>query len=158
MKARLAGEALKWLFKNQNAAEIAFRVVPDMGFGILEGVLTPGDIGDKVIAGAGTAIGGVTGGALLGKLGGKSQLLTQGLDLAGSVGGDFAGRFLGEQAQKGKDLAMGGTGQTDYERLNQEQSELFAEQIRTQILSELGLLPGGAQSYLADASTGQVVA
>ena len=158
MKARLAGEALKWLFKNQNAAEIAFRVVPDVGFGILEGVMTPGDIGDKILAGTGTAVGGVTGGALLGKLGGNNQLLTQGLDLAGSVGGDFAGRYLGEQGQKVKDLAMGGKGQSAYDRMSEEQSKMFAEQIRTQVLAELGLLPQGAQSYLADASTGQGVA
>ena len=62
MKARMAKEALKWLFKDQNAAEIAFRVVPDVGFGILEGAMTPGDLGDKILAGTGTAVGGVTGG------------------------------------------------------------------------------------------------
>ena len=107
MKLRLAGEALKWLFKNQNAAEIAFRVVPDVGFGILEGTLTPGDIGDKVIAGTGSALGGLGGGLLLGKLGGNNEALTTMLDMAGSIGGDFGGRFVADQALKGKYITNG---------------------------------------------------
>ena len=103
-KGRMAGmamDALKWLFKGDDAGQIALRVIPDVGFGVLEGVLTPGDLGDKVIAGAGTALGGVTGGAALGKLGGNSMAARQLLDITGSVGGDFAGRAVAEQFQKG---------------------------------------------------------
>ena len=83
-KARMAGkalEALKWLFKDQGAGEIALRVIPDVGFGVLEAALTPGDLGDKILAGGGTALGGVSGGLLLGKLGRGNTYLTQGLTL-----------------------------------------------------------------------------
>ena len=67
-KGRMAGaalDALKWLFKGDDAGQIALRVIPDVGFGVLEGALTPGDLGDKIIAGTGTALGGVTGGVAL---------------------------------------------------------------------------------------------
>ena len=140
-KARMAKEALKWLFNGQGPGEIAFRVVPDIGFGVLEGALTPGDLTDKIIAGTGTAIGGVTGGVALGKLGGNNPLLSQGLDLAGSVGGDFAGRWAAEQVQRGKDKMMGGKGQTAYERDSEAYMNEFAAQVRQQTLAELGMVP-----------------
>jgi hypothetical protein len=146
MKMRMATEALKWLFKNQGPGEIAMRVVPDVGFGFLEGAMTPGDLGDKIIAGGSTALGGITGGAFLGKLGGNNQMLTQALDLAGSVGGDFGGRYISDHVQRGKDSMMGGKGQTAYERMSDEQYELMKKQAQTQVLAELGLLPAGAQS------------
>ena len=156
-KARMAGkalEALRWLFKGDDAGQIALRVIPDVGFGVLEGALTPGDLGDKVIAGAGTALGGVTGGAALGKLGGNSIAARQLLDLTGSVGGDFAGRFVAEGIQRGKDKVMGGKGQTAYERLSEEQFNVMKEEATRQALAELGLLPQGYQSALTDLYTG----
>ena len=155
-KARMAGkalEALKWLFKDQGAGEIALRVVPDVGFGVLEAALTPGDLGDKILAGGGTALGGVSGGLLLGKLGRGNTYLTQGLDLAGSVAGDFGGRAVAETLQRAK-----GGGQTPYERLSEKQYEEMKKQATTQVLAELGLLPGGAQSGLVDPYSGQGVA
>ena len=119
--------------------------------------MTPGDLGDKVIAGTGSALGGVSGGLLLGKLGGKSPMLTQALDMAGSIGGDFAGRAGADMIMRGKDKLMGGKGQNPYERLNEEQQQMLAENIRTQMLSELGLLPASAQQYFSDATTGMGV-
>ena len=157
-KARMASQVLNWLFKNQGAGEIAFRVVPDVGFGVLEASMTPGDLGDKLIAGTGSALGGVSGGLLLGKLGGNNHMLANALDLAGSIGGDFAGRAGAEQVLRGKDRLMGGKGQTPYERMNDEQLELLKQQVQTQTLADLGLLPGSAQQYLVDPSTGQGVA
>ena len=157
-KARMASEVLKWLFKNQGAGEIAFRVAPDLGFGVFEAAMTPGDLGDKLIAGGGSALGGVTGGLLLGKLGGNNQMLANALDMAGSIGGDFAGRAASEQVLRGKDKLFGGEGQTPYERMNDEQLELLKQQVQTQTLADLGLLPGSAQQYLSDPSTGQGVA
>ena len=103
-KARMASQVLNWLFKNQGAGEIAFRVVPDVGFGVLEASMTPGDLGDKLIAGTGSALGGVSGGLLLGKLGGNNHMLANALDLAGSIGGDFAGRAASEQVLRGNCL------------------------------------------------------
>jgi len=159
-KGRMAGkalEALKWLFKGDDAGQIALRVIPDVGFGVLEGALTPGDLGDKIVAGAGTALGGVTGGAALGKLGGNSMAARQLLDLAGSVGGDFAGRYVAEGVQRGKDKVMGGKGQTAYERMSEEQFNVMKEEAARQALAELGLLPQGYQSALTDMYTGQGV-
>ena len=159
-KARMAGkalEALKWLFKDQGAGEIALRIVPDVGFGVLEGVLTPGDLGDKIIAGSGTALGGMTGGLALGKLGMGNPVATQMLDLAGSVGGDFAGRYVAEGLQRGKDKAMGGKGQTAYERMSEEQFEKMKEEASRQVLAEMGLLPQGYQTALVDPYAGMGV-
>ena len=65
---RMAMQALKgsghFLKSNMgaNAGEVALRVVPDIGFGVLAGVQTPGDLGDKLIAGGSQAMGGILGG------------------------------------------------------------------------------------------------
>ena len=85
-KARMAGkalEALKWLFKGDDAGQIALRVIPDVGFGVLEGAMTPGDLGDKIVAGSSTAVGSLAGGIGFGKLGGNSAVARQLLDLGG---------------------------------------------------------------------------
>lgn len=160
-RSRMAGkalEALKWLFKDQGAGEIALRVVPDVGFGVLEGALTPGDLGDKIIAGSGTALGGMSGGLALGKLGMGNPVATQMLDLAGSVGGDFVGRAASEGLQRGKDKLMGGKGQSAYERLSEEQFLALKDEATRQALAELGLLPAGYQSAYVDTSSGMGVA
>lgn len=147
---RTAGSALKYLFKGQGPGEIALRVVPDVLYGGMEAAMTPGDFGDKAIAGLSSATGGITGGLLLGKLGGNNQMLSTALDMAGSIGGDFAGRAAGDVALKGKDLVMGGKGQTPYEKLGEEQRNAMMEDAKVQVLAELGLLPGGYQSALVD--------
>ena len=108
-KARMAGkalEALKWLFKGDDAGQIALRVIPDVGFGVLEGAMTPGDLGDKIVAGSSTAVGSLAGGIGFGKLGGNSAVARQLLDIGGSVGGDFAGRWVGDHIQRGKDKVL----------------------------------------------------
>lgn len=153
---RAAGQSLvnlgKWLFANQDAGEIALRVAPDIGFGILEGAMMPEgtDLMDRVIAGGSSGLGGLTGGIALGKLGGKNPMLVQALDMAGSIGGDFAGRAVGDQALRIKDTLSGGAGETPYERLNAEQMELYKQQVETQLLADLGLLPSGVQTGLVD--------
>lgn len=159
-KARMAGkalEALKWLFKGDDAGQIALRVVPDVGFGVLEGAMTPGDLGDKIVAGSSTALGSLAGGIGLGKLGGNNVVARQLLDIGGSVGGDFAGRFVGDHIQRGKDSVMGGKGQTAYERLSEQQFEQMKKEASRQVLAELGLLPQGYQSALVDTYTGMGV-
>ena len=150
-KGKMAGQALnalKSLFANQSPGEIALRLAPDIGFGVLEGVMTPGDIADKIIAGTSSGLGGASGGLLLGKLGGSNPMLTQALDMAGSIGGDFAGRAGGDLLMKGKDKLMGGKGQNPYERMGEAQQQQFAEDVRAQLLAELGLLPASTQSAL----------
>lgn len=153
---RAAGERLidlgKWLFKDQNAGEIALRVAPDVGFGILEGAMMPEgtDLGDRIIAGASSGLGGLTGGLALGRLGGNNQLLVQALDMAGSIGGDMGGRYLGDHVLRAKDSLSGGEGQTPYERMSAKQMDEYKKQIETQLLADLGLLPSGVQTGLVD--------
>lgn len=130
---------------------------PDVFFGGLAAAQTPGDAGDKLIAGASQAIGGGLGGvgltALTGNTG-KYRFLT---DMAGSVGGDFAGLAVGDQVMKGKDLLMGGKGQTPYERMGETQQREYANVLRNQILNEYGLIPGTREQYAMDPSTGMGV-
>ena len=132
-------KALKWLFKGSGPGDLALRVIPDAGFGILEAVNTPGDIVDKTVAGLGSATGGVLGGALLGKLGGNNQAVANLLDMGGSIGGDMLGRATAEQIQKGKDALMGGQGLSAYERAGMEYEKAREKQLREQIIAELGM-------------------
>jgi hypothetical protein len=55
------------------AGNVAANFAPDAVFGVMQGAMTPGDLGDKLIAGGSTAIGGALGGvgavSALGKFG-----------------------------------------------------------------------------------------
>ena len=159
---RFAGQALKntgkFIMSNmgQSTGEIALRVVPDVGFGIMAGMQTPGDLGDKLIAGGTQAAGGILGGVAAGgavrKMGGGTAL--QGLaDMGGSVAGDFAGMAVGDNLSRGKDLLMGGKGQTAWERMGEQERAAYAAQLEQDILRQYGLLPGSREQY-ADPTTG----
>ena len=159
MLGRVAGAALglgKSLFKGMGPTEIALRLGPDAMYGIMEGAMTPGDMGDKIIAGSGSAIGGAMGGLALGKLGGRGPLGTM-LDMGGSIGGDMLGRAASDQVLRGKDKVSGGEGLTPYEKLNKEQMMQLVQSGKMQALAELGLLPSSAQSALVDPYTGMGV-
>ena len=145
-KTRMAKEALKWLFKSPETGqlmgkgEIVGRLLPETLFAGLEVAMTPGNIGDKLSAGAGTLVGGAAGGLALGKLS-KNPGISGALDIAGSIGGDFAGRAVAGEYQKLQDRALGGKGQTAYERDSEAYMNEFAAQIRQQTLAEVGLIP-----------------
>jgi len=159
MLGRAAGAALglgKSLFKGMRPADIALRLGPDAMFGIMEGAMTPGDLGDKIIAGSGSAIGGAMGGLALGKLGGNSALGAM-LDMGGSIGGDMLGRATADQILRGKDKISGGQGLTPYEKMSEQQQLQMLQAGRTQALAELGLLPSSYQQALVDPSTGMGV-
>jgi hypothetical protein len=154
---KFAGQRLLDLFRVPGGqfmgkGDLAMRLAPDIMFGGLEAAMTPGDLVDKGLAGAGSALGGSLGGLALGKLGGRNQALSTVLDMAGSIGGDMGGRMGAEQLQRGKDLVMGGKGQTAYERLSAQDREALEKMIREdqtgQVLAELGLLPGSTQGFL----------
>lgn len=153
----------KFLLNNagSNKGEIAMRLVPDIGFGILAGAQTPGDLGDKLIAGGASALGGsiggiATAGALKGiRMPGAVQNLG---DLAGSFAGDYAGMMVGDTIQRGKDRLMGGQGQTAWERMGAQQQAQYAQQLEQQILSQYGLIPGSREQYAIDPTTGMGVA
>ena len=155
---RFAGNALKGLFKipgtdkYMGRTEIIGRLAPDALYSGMEFAMTPGDLADKSIAAAGSFVGGAGGGLALGRLGGKNQGAGFLLDMAGSLGGDFAGRAAYEAAQRGKDKLMGGEGLTPYERLAMEDRQQLEQLIREdqtgRILAELGLLPASTQDAL----------
>lgn len=153
---RMAMQALKgsghFLKSNMgaNAGEIALRVVPDIGFGVMAGMQTPGDLTDKLIAGGTQAAGGILGGvtaagAVRGMKGG--QALQNLADMGGSVAGDFAGMALGDNLSRGKDLLMGGKGQTAWERMGEAEQAAYAEELKGQILAQYGLLPGTREQF-----------
>lgn len=153
---RMAMQALKgsghFLKSNMgaNAGEVALRVVPDIGFGVLAGVQTPGDLGDKLIAGGTQAAGGVLGGVAAGgairKMGGGGAIQNL-ADMGGSVAGDFAGMAVGDNLSRGKDLLMGGKGQTAWERMGEAEQAAYAEDLKGQILAQYGLLPGTREQF-----------
>jgi len=157
--ARMAGQGLnnaafqgglgKAIFGEMSKGQIATRLAPDLVFGGLAAATTPGDIGDKLIAGSSSAIGGGLGGIALGRAAGRFGDTAGTLaDMAGSIGGDYAGMMVGDTLQRGKDSLMGGSGQTAYERLNSEQQEQFADQIRRQTMATGGLVPGIRDEFL----------
>ena len=138
----------KALFGTMDKGQIVGRLAPDAFFGGLAALQTPGDLGDKLIAGTTSAVGGGLGGLALGRAGQRFGD-TAGFmaDMAGSVGGDYAGMMFGDTLQRGKDKVFGGEGQTAYERMSSEQQAQFAEQIRQQTLAGAGLIPGVQDRY-----------
>ena len=141
----------KALFGNMDKGQVLGRLAPDIFFGGLATATTPGDLGDRLIAGGTQFLGGGLGGIALAKgarkmgAGEYGQLLA---DMAGSIAGDFGGMAVGDTIMRGKDKVMGGEGLTPYERLSAEQQKQLAEQIRQQTLIGAGLVPGYQQQYL----------
>ena len=160
---RLAGNALKFLKNNMGStkAEVALRVLPDLAFGGLAAAQTPGDFGDKAIAGLTTAVPSLIGGSaaagLVKRVGGNAALQNL-ADMGGSIGGDFGGMYLGDSIMRGKDLIMGGQGLTPYEKMSVQQQQQLAEQMKNEMLFQYGLIPGTREQYAIDPTTGMGVA
>ena len=130
---RMAGQALKgggkFLINNagSNPVEVGMRIGPDIFFGGMTALQTPGDLGDKLIAGGTQAIGGVVGGIGAGGLAKKAGLGTGAqtlIDMAGSVGGDYAGMYVGDAALRAK-----GGGTTPWEKLADEDKRRMEQEI-----------------------------
>lgn len=152
-KAKMAGKLLQYLTKGLRGADgaidmgqVGIRVVPDAVFGGLAAVQTPGDLGDKLIAGTSSALGGSLGGLALGGLT-RNQLASMALDTAGSLGGDMLAYQAGEQLMRAKDKLSGGKGRTPYERMGDQERAIYEEQLRRQIMAQYGLLPGSREQY-----------
>ena len=147
---RFAGTALKG---NMGRGELAARLLPDAAFGVLAGAMTPGDLGDKLIAGSGQAIGGGLGGLALSRAGSKLPIGQAGsfvLDMAGSFGGDYAGMYGADALMRGKDLVSGGEGQTPWEKMGAQQQEQMRQEMQEQILWQYGLVPGSREQFARD--------
>ena len=139
---RAAGDKLKANFARAYAPDpvtgsrnIMASVAPDLAFGALSGVMTPGDLGDKVLAGVTDAtIGaGMTGG-LRGAAGAK---LGSGLGMAIEYGGGALSPMLSMPATDAV-LRVKGGGKSPYDRMQEEQYAQMRAQIEQEILSGMG--------------------
>ena len=167
-KARFAGDALKKLkdliIGDMSNTELAARFGMDALGGGMAMMYTPGDIGDKLIAGAASTVGGAMGGIAAGRIGGAiSPGLNQGLpgiaiDTLGSIGGDIGLSLLGEEAMKAKSY-IGGQGYlSPYDKMSQEQQMQMRDALEQDILRQYGFaVPGAPLSQLSDPTTGMGV-
>ena len=144
------------LTKDLGKGELALRLGQDALGGLMAAAYTPGDLGDKLIAGTASTIGGAAGGLALGKLGG-SGLIGTGLDMAGSIGGDILASRVGEEVMKGKSYLQGEGYMNPYEKLNAEQQQALAAAIQQDVLRQYGLMVPGAPIQYADPTTGMGV-
>ena len=149
------------LFGNMKGGEIAQRLGFDAVFGGMAAFQTPGDLGDKLIAGGSTFVGGgLTGlaaGGAVRRMGGP-QWLEGTADMVGSFGGDYLGMMAGDTVQRGKDRLMGGEGLTAWERMGADQQAQYAQELEQQILAQYGIIPGTREQYAIDPSSGMGVA
>lgn len=145
---RFAGQAARWLAKDpvtkqmMSKTDLGMRLGMDALYGGMAGFQTPGDIGDKLIAGGTSFVGGGLGGLAAGRLSPNPNLSFM-FDMAGSMGGDYAGMAVGDKTMRAKDKLMGGQGETPWEKMGREQQEEQYKQMRGQLLNEFGV---GAQS------------
>ena len=153
---RFAASSLSNLVKGISKEELAVRLGTDALGGLMAAAYTPGDLGDKLIAGTASTLGGAAGGLALGKLGGPG-IVGVGLDMAGSIGGDLIASRVGEEVMKGKSYLQGEGYMNPYEKLGQEQQEQLAAAIQQDVLRQYGLLVPGAPIHYADPSTGMGV-
>lgn len=159
---RFALQALKglpkYLLKDISKGDLALRLGQDALGGMMAAAYTPGDLGDKAIAGIASTVGGAAGGLALGKLGGSNQLLGLGLDMGGSIAGDMLASRVGEEVMKGKSYVMGEGYATPWEKMSNAQQEQLAQAIRNDVLRQYGLMvPGAPVEYAMDPTTGMGV-
>ena len=140
MLGRFAGQALKGgkgllnrIATNigpMGKGELAMTLGPDVLFGGVAAAMTPGDIGDKALAGVGSAVGGAAGGlGLRGLTGAKSGLGILGAEMVGGIGGDMAGMAGAESLMR-----MKGGGTTPWEKMALQQEEEMRRQILEEVL------------------------
>ena len=148
----------KFLKGPATKTDLAIRLGMDLIPATINGAVTPGDFVDKLAVGATDFALSGTLGLGAGRLGGKNQLASTMLDIAGSYGGAYSAMPVADALMRGKDKLMGGKGQTPYERLSEEQQEILRQEITKQVMAAYGLLPGTRERYVQDPYTGQGVA
>ena len=142
MKARMAGQLMKYLGGNFAKAypkatrgkEILGSVIPDVVFGGMSAMMTPGDLSDKVIAGVtDAAIGaGMTGG-LRGALGKAPGSL---VGTAIEYGGGMASGMVSMPATDAL-LRLKGGGESPYDKLQQEQYADIRRQVEQDLYNQM---------------------
>ena len=109
----------------------------DAAFGVYQGAMTPGDLGDKLIAGLGTGVGGAMGGVGLVSALGKHKnnaLARMGAELGGNLVGDMGGQVVSDAVLRAK-----GGGTTPWEKLQQQGDQQYRTEIERQMLAQLGI-------------------
>ena len=121
----------------KNVTEAAMTFGPDVFFGGMAAVNTPGDLGDKLIAGGMSAAGGALGGVgLRGALGSQNMGVNVMSEMIGGVGGDMLGQSTADSLMR---LKGGGT--TPYEKMAAEQQKQLEQDILRKYLSGKGGYP-----------------
>jgi len=134
---RMAGQALGGLWKHSGATNVerVMRLGPDMVFGGMAAANTPGDFGDKLIAGGTQAIGSIGLGLGASKLPGIRGTALEGMaDMTGSIAGDFGGMYLGDALLRAK-----GGGTTPWEKMQMEGNEQMRRELEQQIMAQYGV-------------------
>ena len=154
---RFAGQAIgkipqlaKWLTKGIGKEELALRLGMDAMGGTMSAIATPGDLGDKLIAGTTDALAGSLGGLAAGRLAGGKGMLGNVVDMAGSYGAAMGAMPISSGLIRAKDKLTGGRGETAWERMGREEQEKFAKQLEAQILSQYRTANPAVASVLGD--------
>lgn len=161
-RARLAGQifnaaktAAAWPFKGMGTIEKIARVGPDAVMGTIVGVNTPGDLSDKITAGATDAILGSTVGIVAAKPF-KNPLIAGAVDTAASTAGAMViAPKVTESIQRNKDRMLGGEGLSAWERSAKEHEELLRQQILQEYVNA-GVIPANALPNVAVSNAGIV--
>ncbi len=127
----------------KTAAEWGMRVAPDAIFGTIAGAMTPGDLGDKLIAGTAATAGGALGGlGLRAGIGGIAPGVMNNAvaditsEMVGGIGGDMMAQGVADGI-----LRIKGGGTTPYEKMANEQQRELEQRILQQYLSGKGGYP-----------------
>ena len=127
----------------KTAAEWGMRVAPDAIFGTMAGAMTPGDFGDKLIAGTAATAGGALGGlGLRAGIGGIAPGVMNNAvaditsEMVGGIGGDMMAQGVADNI-----LRVKGGGTTPYEKMANEQQRELEQRILQQYLSGKGGYP-----------------
>ncbi len=125
--------------------DMLYSALPDIGFGALTGMMTPGDLGDKFIAGAtDAAVGaGLTGG-LRGVIGARpGTALSTAIEYGGGMATGFASQPVSEAL-----LRLKGGGLSPYDKLQQEQYAGIRQQVEEEVYQQL--MAGNRSPYIGD--------
>ena len=141
---RMAGQALGgvgkagkfiWNQSGNSNIERSMRLGPDALFGGMAALQTPGDLGDKLIAGTTQAAGSIGGGLALSKMPGIRGTAMEGLaDMGGSIAGDFVGMYGGDALLRAK-----GGGMSPWEKMQMEGNEQMRQEMEQQIMAQYGI-------------------
>ena len=152
----LGGKTSRFLgLDKMSAGEKAMRFGMDGVYATMGAIGTPGDLGDKLIAGGGDFLTSA-GSGILGAAPFKGNPNVAGLaDNIGSLGGWQLGQPVIEGTMRAKDKVLGGEGLSAYERASQQ----YDQQLTNQVLMDLdaaGLLTPEARMLLTNDNTGMV--